>query len=134
MVTMRNSKKRDIILKTVRENRIHGTAGQIYDLVKKEIPEISLGTVYRNLQQLSDQNLIQKIVAEDGICRFDGCVAPHSHLICEHCGKVLDFEYEIVPEFAETVHKKLGFSCSSLQLTASGICAACRAASFTQTS
>ena len=128
---MRNSKKRDIILKTVRENRIHGTAGQIFDLVKKEIPEISLGTVYRNLQQLSDQKLIQKIVVEDGICRFDGCTAPHSHLICDRCGAVFDFDYDVVPEFAEAVHKALGFSCSSLQLTASGLCASCSTAAST---
>lgn len=125
---MRNSRKREIILKTVQENRIHGTAAQIFDLVKKEIPEISLATVYRNLQQLSDLHLIRKFVAEDGVCRYDGCMEPHFHLLCDRCGAILDFEYDPDPAFAAAARERCGFLCSSLQVTGFGLCEQCRKA------
>lgn len=121
---MRNSKKRDLILKTVYENRIHGTAEQIYNIVKLEIPEISLGTVYRNLQQLSEQGLIRKLTVS-GSDRFDGCTNEHAHLICDVCGQILDIDFSPTPFLSSAANEKLGFCCTTSQLIGRGLCADC---------
>ena len=70
----------------------HPTAETVYLNVKKEFPNISLGTVYRNLSLLSEIGEIQKLSTGIGPDRFDGNPAPHYHFICNHCGSVLDLD------------------------------------------
>jgi Fe2+ or Zn2+ uptake regulation protein len=121
---VRTSKNREIILQTVQENRIHGTAEQIYDIVKEKIPGIGIATVYRNLHSLADQGLILKLSVKDGD-RFDGCIEEHSHLICTACGKMFDIDYCPTFSVAEEAKKEIGFDCTAVQLIGSGICKAC---------
>jgi len=121
---MRTSRKRDLILQTVRENRIHGTAEQIYDLVKKEMPEIGIATVYRNLHTLAEQGLILKLSVKDGD-RFDGCIDEHSHLICNCCGKMFDIDYCPTCDLSEIAQNELEFNCTASQLIGVGVCKEC---------
>ena len=121
---MRTSKKRDLILQTVRENRIHGTAEQIYELVKNEMPEIGIATVYRNLHTLAEQGLILKLSVKDGD-RFDGCTDEHSHLICNCCGKMFDIDYCPTSELSEMAQNEIGFNCTASQLIGVGVCKEC---------
>ena len=88
--TRRLTKQRKIILEELRKVTSHPTADEIYDMVRQKLPKISLGTVYRNLEVLSTDNLIQIIRAPGGQKRFDGDTRPHHHVLCVQCGCVGD--------------------------------------------
>ena len=90
------SRQRECILKDLQERKDHPTANMIYESVRREQPNISLGTVYRNLTFLVSEGQIVKISTGDGPDRFDGCVKPHVHFVCTRCSRVLDVES--VPE------------------------------------
>lgn len=92
---MKHSKQRDTILKIINESCEHLDAYQIYELVQKEIPNISLGTIYRNLNQLSDIGQIKKISISDGNDRFDKTICSHSHFYCVRCSKLLDIKIKL---------------------------------------
>lgn len=85
----RRTKQLEVIWKVVRGAATHPTADQIYEKVRKSVPNISLGTVYRNLQKLTDQGKL-RVVTVDRAQRFDPAVQPHDHFICEKCGQVYD--------------------------------------------
>lgn len=86
----RLTKQRKIILETLRGVTSHPTADEVYDMVRKNLPKISLGTVYRNLEVLSADGLIQTVRAPGGQKRFDADTRPHHHVVCIHCGAVGD--------------------------------------------
>lgn len=73
----------------------HPTADQVYMHVKQEFPNISLGTVYRNLNLLTDIGEAVKISTPDGGDRFDGRLEPHNHFLCTKCGRLLDLELDM---------------------------------------
>lgn len=84
------SRQRECILKNLKSRNDHPTADMVYESVRMEQPNISLGTVYRNLSLLAENGQILKITTKAGPDRFDGCVTPHAHFICNQCGSVLD--------------------------------------------
>ena len=87
---MRYSKQSEEVLNTVLNSNNHPDAKEIYELVKLKIPNVSLGTVYRNLNTLAKEGLIRKIELDDGNDRFDKTLCLHNHLKCTKCGKVID--------------------------------------------
>ncbi len=91
---MKRSKQREAILETLYSTTTHPTADWIYDEVRKKIPNISLGTVYRNLNVLSSENKITKISTIGEQCRYDGDVHPHNHFVCKICQKVMDIDVD----------------------------------------
>ena len=91
---MKYSKQREVILKVVLDRWDHPTSQMIYEDVKKLIPNISLGTVYRNLNQLAENNLINKVSVVGQDDRFDKTLNNHYHGVCNSCGKVLDISME----------------------------------------
>ncbi len=88
--TRRLTKQRKIILEELCKVTSHPTADEVYDMVRKKLPKISLGTVYRNLEVLSSDGRIQIIRAPGEQKRFDGDITPHHHVLCVHCGCVGD--------------------------------------------
>ena len=88
----KNSKQRTAILLLLQNTKRHPTADWIYTEIRKEIPNISLGTVYRNLAHLTEQGLIQRLDVGEGMDRFDANAAPHYHLFCQHCKRLLDLD------------------------------------------
>ena len=91
MVTMLKHSKQRVAIKNFLADRYdHPTAETVYLNIKKEFPNISLGTVYRNLSLLAEIGEIQKLSTGIGPDRFDGNTAPHYHFICSCCGNVLD--------------------------------------------
>lgn len=84
------SKQRELIKENLRSRHDHPTADDIYTSVKETLPNISLGTVYRNLSLLVNQGEIISVNLGDGKEHFDGNVKPHYHFICSQCGKVED--------------------------------------------
>ena len=82
--------QRKIILRELKKLNSHPTAEEVYFLVRKIIPNIGLGTVYRNLNFLADKGLVQKIESAGSQKKFDGNTEDHHHFRCEECGKVYD--------------------------------------------
>jgi Fe2+ or Zn2+ uptake regulation protein len=91
MKKTRNTRQRGVILDVLRESDEHPTAEMIYREARRVLPNISLGTVYRNLNFLRDQGTVREIrPGEGGSSRFDGMDAPHAHFHCVHCNALLD--------------------------------------------
>lgn len=91
---LKRSKQRDAILNFLATRYDHPTAETVYLNIKEEFPNISLGTVYRNLNLLSDIGEIQKISSGVGPDRFDANTNPHYHFLCKKCGSVSDLKLE----------------------------------------
>ena len=94
---MRYSKKREAILAALRGTRTHPTAEWIYQTLKPEHQDLSLGTVYRNLALFQRQGLVRSVGVVDGHERFDAFTAPHSHFVCSCCRSVIDLP-ELLPD------------------------------------
>ncbi len=125
-VGFRLSKQRKVILDELRKVTTHPTADEVYDMVRKIIPRISLGTVYRNLEFLSGQGLVLKLGGPGTQKRFDGNPDPHPHIRCSVCSRIVDVMCDVeVPnlprEFAE------GFDIHNCNVEFVGICPHCRA-------
>ena len=88
--TVRYSKKREAILTAIRGTDCHPSAEWVYQQLKPLHPDLSLGTVYRNLTFFQKSGQIQSVGVVQGQERFDGIVTPHSHFICNCCGTVMD--------------------------------------------
>ena len=124
--TAKHFKKRDAILSCLRSTEAHPSAEWIYETVKQEIPDISLATVYRNLNLFKEQGLIQSLGTVQGVERFDGNTAPHVHYICIGCGRVLDLPGLSVPEeLNNAAARESGGRVDSCQLNFTGICGRC---------
>ena len=95
MTALKYSRQRESIKHFLAETKDHPTADAVYMHVKKEFPNISLGTVYRNLNLLTDIGEAVKIATPDGGDRFDGRVEPHNHFLCKKCGRLLDLDLDI---------------------------------------
>ena len=89
---IKRSRQREAIRQCLTGRYDHPTAETVYMSIKDEFPNISLGTVYRNLSLLSDLGEIQKITVSGGPDRFDGNPAPHYHFSCRECGCVMDLD------------------------------------------
>jgi Fur family peroxide stress response transcriptional regulator len=89
-VTRKRSRKRDAILACLRATKSHPSADQIYAELKPQIPDLSLGTVYRNLTLFRQEGTIASVGVVNGLERFDADVSPHMHFVCTCCGAVVD--------------------------------------------
>jgi Fur family transcriptional regulator, ferric uptake regulator len=86
----RNTLQRQVILEELQKITTHPTASELHGLVQKRLPKISLGTIYRNLEFLSQVGAIQKITISGGESRYDAMIEPHQHVRCISCGRVED--------------------------------------------
>lgn len=102
---LKYSRQREAIVKFLKDRKDHPTADFIYRNIKEEYPNISLGTVYRNLALLEELGKIAKISCNDGNEHYDPNVEPHYHFICRECGSVLDIEVNNL-EFINTLAEK----------------------------
>lgn len=93
---LKYSRQRESIKNFLMQRCDHPTAETVYLGIKEDFPNISLGTVYRNLSLLADIGEILKISTDDGPDRFDGNIHPHYHFFCKDCGQVLDLEMESI--------------------------------------
>ncbi len=119
---MRHSQQRDVILSVLRATTAHPTADQIYTEVRKVLPNVSLGTVYRNIKQLADVGELITIETEDKSLHFDGNTADHRHFVCRSCHRILDLFFEIPPPKAM---QELGFRIENEKCVYYGRCPAC---------
>lgn len=119
------TQQRKVILEELRKVNTHPSADEVYEMVRRRLPRISLGTVYRNLDILSKSGEIQKLEIGCNLKRFDGIADNHYHIRCLHCDRVID-----VPEgFDVAVNLELenpgGFTILGHRLEFVGICPDC---------
>lgn len=119
----RMTKQRQVILERLREVKTHPTTDEVYAMVKEDLPKISLGTVYRNLDILAELGLIQKLEMAGQPKRFDGNPHPHLHGKCIACERVVD----LGPDFDFGLDKKInGFKVLDYKLEIIGLCSRCQ--------
>lgn len=93
-MALKKSKQRDLIKNFLMGRKDHPTADIIYMNVRQQLPNISLGTVYRNLTLLADIGEIQRLRVGDGVDHFDADISPHYHFVCTECGNVVDLQMD----------------------------------------
>ena len=123
---MRYSHQRERIFRAVSERCDHPTANMVYEQLKLEMPRLSLGTVYRNLNQLADAGRLKKIPLADGSCRFDKTRESHSHIVCDECGAVADVHLPSFETLERTIVSETGYELRSYDVVLRGVCEACR--------
>ena len=120
---MRYSPQRESILKIVRGTDTHPTAEWIFSQTRQEMPTISLGTVYRNLNQLADHGLIKRIF-DQGHVRYDGTTTRHDHFHCEICGQFYDVNVPL-EDIVDQLSPAPGFEVTDYSLEITGTCPDC---------
>lgn len=124
MATLKHSKQRESIKNYLCGREDHPTADMVYTSIRQEFPNISLGTVYRNLSLLVELGEIRKITT-DGADRFDAKIVPHSHFTCRRCGKLLDVMLPIESPIEE-INRQWPFGrVEECQMSFYGICSQC---------
>lgn len=124
---MKFSRQREMILDQVKKFPVHPTADEVYNALRADNPNLSLGTVYRNLNLLSEMGMLMKIRIADGKDRFDGRTDMHYHMVCSRCGKVFDVELDIVQKITQNVLENEGHIITDVTLNLDGICRFCAA-------
>ncbi len=122
----RRSKQRDAILKIVMNTDTHPDADWIYQEVKKEIPNISLGTVYRNLDFLVKAGEILKLEIAGSTARYDANTESHYHFRCRKCGLMLDLDEPVDHSIEERIALKTGLKISRQRVELTGLCKNCQ--------
>lgn len=125
MTALKYSRQRECIREYLLSTREHPTADTVYINVKKQFPNISLGTVYRNLNLLAANGDIAKISTPDGGDRFDGKTTPHFHFFCSKCGRILDVETTDFPELSTAASEKCAGKVHHYDVTFYGECEDC---------
>lgn len=123
-VKTRMTLQRRVILEELRKVCSHPTADEIYAMVRKRLPRVSLGTIYRNLDVLAEQGEILRLESAGSQMRFDGNAMPHLHIRCMHCGRVGDVLGPPL-EVHLSDYQAQGFVLSGAQLEFEGICQHC---------
>jgi len=119
------SYQREAIITELSSVTSHPTASEIYEMVRKRIPNISLGTVYRNLSQLSEDGQILRITTGEGTERFDATVSDHYHFCCDGCGCVSDLNLPPLDELNSMVENSSGAKVARHSLIFYGVCPTC---------
>ena len=123
---LRVTEQRRIILEELKKVKSHHTANEIYDMVRKRLPKISLGTVYRNLEILSEAGMIQKLELAGTQKRFDGTVENHCHVRCLGCGRVEDISVDPIPAIDAALKSQSEYKILWHRLEFMGLCPLCQ--------
>ena len=127
MQARRTSKKRSAIYEALCNTTAHPSAEQIYTQLKPEIPDLSLGTVYRNLAMFKQDGEIVSVGTVAGLERFDGNTAPHAHFVCTKCTDVIDVPQDELPQdFIRSAEAVIGGEIAAYQLSYYGVCPKCK--------
>ena len=124
----RNTPQRTTILEELQKTTSHPSAVELYEQVRRRLPKISLGTVYRNLELLAAMGKIQKLDLAGGEARFDANLHPHSHVRCVQCGRVDDVDGPLPTDWIEQTGQAAGYEVLGHRLEVVGLCPACQEA------
>ena len=119
------SRQREVIKRFLSTRKDHPSADTVYTHVREELPNISLGTVYRNLMLLSDDGEILKLDVGDGIWHFDPDISDHYHFVCDECGVVEDIPFRDFSSINEAVSDTFAGKITGHKIYFQGICQNC---------
>jgi Fur family transcriptional regulator, peroxide stress response regulator len=120
----RRTKQLQVVWEAIKDDTSHPTADQVYARVRERFPNVSLGTVYRNLQKLVANEKLQVLMIGRAQ-HFDRLVKRHQHFICEKCGRVFDVLVDTRDEIKPAKLPHAGFKVTSHQLAFYGACKHC---------
>lgn len=123
---LRLTKQRQIILNELCSVTSHPTADDLYQMVRRKLPRISLGTVYRNLETMAGLGLIQKLEVGGTQKRFDGNATTHYHVRCQQCGRVDDLDLPPDTDLEKSAAQKTRFTILRHRLEFTGLCPECQ--------
>ncbi len=124
-MALKYSRQREVIKEFLKTRKDHPTADVVYTNVREQYPNISLGTVYRNLTLLADIGEIQRLRVGDGIDHFDADVSPHYHFVCTECGSVIDLEMDSIDNIIDIASKNFDGMITGHVTHFYGICGDC---------
>ena len=114
------------ILKTLQETKVHPTADWVYAQLKPEYPDLSLGTVYRNLKKFCDGGVAVSLGVINGKEHFDGDITPHTHFVCNYCEAVMDMREKFFNEQDfKHISAKYNFDITGAEIIFRGVCNNC---------
>lgn len=122
----RNTNQRSLILTYLKHCNFHPTAEQIYHQVKKNLPQISLATVYRNLKVLHKQNKVLSLVIDNDKVRYEALIHNHYHFVCQKCGKIIHVKMQELIGIDEELAKRQNLKIDRHSLIFFGWCADCQ--------
>lgn len=125
MAELRTTNQRIKILEHLKKVKNHPTAEIVFEEVRKELPAISLATVYRNLNLLAEQKQLLKFEV-NGESHYDGDVCTHQHCVCKRCGKIIDIFQKSISDYALKNINVRGFKPSCVCIIFNGTCISCR--------
>jgi Fe2+ or Zn2+ uptake regulation protein len=124
---LRMTGQRALILDIISHGREHMDADEVYRLAREKQPNLSLSTVYRNLQMLKKAGLVEELHFDESHHHYE--VKPsieHHHLVCLGCGKVVEFECQLSQKMRQEIARKKGFDVTGVEVHMSGYCSRCR--------
>ena len=122
---IRMTESHKAILSVLGRTRAHPTADEVYSMVRENLPNVSLGTVYRNLDLLAKQGLIRTLAAAGEQRRYDGMLDDHHHIRCEICGRIDDIELGNTERLEELIVDGRGYEVHGYTLCFVGVCREC---------
>ena len=125
MKTLKYSRQRESIKANLMSRRDHPTADALYASIREEFPNISLGTVYRNLNLLVETGEILKLTCGNGPDHCDGNATPHYHFVCRECGQIYDIDLDEMTGLNASVQSKAPGKIDSHSILFYGHCYQC---------
>ena len=123
---MKRSKQKEVILRIIKSTSSHPTADWIYEQARKEIPNISLATIYRNLKLMKDNGELLELDLGVGQSHYDGNVTNHYHFRCDKCGQLFDIDQPVDKAIDVSVARQTGHEVTHHVLEFRGICKRCK--------
>jgi Fur family ferric uptake transcriptional regulator len=123
----KHTKQRDVILEAFLDCSGHITSDELYSSLRSSNPNIGYTTVYRTLKLLCEAGIAQERHFDDGVARYERTQAHHDHLVCTHCGKIVEFESEIIELTQEKIALQYGFRLERHRHELYGACTECQA-------
>ncbi|MCM3598482.1 MULTISPECIES: peroxide-responsive transcriptional repressor PerR [Bacillaceae] len=122
---VRITPQRHAILEYLIQSMTHPTADDIYKSLESKFPNMSVATVYNNLRVFREVGLVKELTYGDASSRFDFVTTEHYHVICEKCGKIVDFHYPGLDEVEHLASHVTGFNVSHHRMEIYGVCGSC---------
>jgi len=118
--------QREVIYRAVVESVNHPSPEIIYEKVRREIPSISLGTVYKNIKTFVDAGLVREVSPHHGTLRLESNLHPHHHLVCTRCKAIVDIEEEDIDPVRLKRRPPKGYRVDRYSVEFYGLCPNCR--------
>ena len=121
----KRSHQQDVVRSSIMDRFDHPTAEQVYMKARQKCPKISLATVYRNLDKLVNEGVVNKFTVQGEPDHYDPVRKEHYHVYCTNCGRILDIDIEMNDKLSKLIRKQTGVLVNSIQLLAKGFCKDC---------